>query len=44
MAFPIGSKPGRQKCWEKGSLKTLDVTKLQVGKEARGNKFSPLAL
>jgi hypothetical protein len=35
MNFPIAIETGRQKCWETGSLKTLDVTKLQVGKEAR---------
>jgi len=33
--FPIASETVRQKCWEKGSLKSLDVTELEVGKEAR---------
>jgi len=35
MTFPIAIEPGRQDCWEIGSLKTLDITKFQVGKEAR---------
>jgi hypothetical protein len=35
MTFPIVSEPGRQKFSEKGSLKTLNVTKLKAGKEVR---------
>jgi hypothetical protein len=35
MTFSIDNEPGKEKCSEKGSLKTLDVAKLQVGNEAR---------
>lgn len=35
ITFPIASEPGKQKFSEKGSLKTLNVTKLKAGKEAR---------
>jgi hypothetical protein len=35
MTYPISNEAGRQKFWETGSSKTLDVIKLRVGKEAR---------